>query len=464
MPRVLIIDDDDMYADMLTATVEHMGHEASSALTLEGGLAEARSKRYDVVFLDVRMPDGNGLEYLPKFKECPSSPEVIIVTGAGDPDGAELAVRSGAWAYVQKGSSIKDITLPLVRALEYRREKASSTIPVVLKRDGIIGSSPKIRRSLERMAQGANSNANFLITGETGTGKELFARAIHANSPREAGAFVVVDCAALPSTLVESVLFGHEKGSFTGADRAQDGLVAQADKGTLFLDEVGEMPLAVQKNFLRVLQEHHFRPVGGQKEIKSDFRMVAATHRNLDEMAEAGRFRSDLLYRLKAFVIELPPLRECLEDIKDLAMYHMTRLCEQNKIGTKGMSPEFLEALTRYHWPGNTRELVNTLAAAIAAAREEPTLYSQHLPPHIRIYIARSSVGERPLADEPAPSEESRPVMPSLHEYRETLEKQYFRNLMNAVEGDVKTACEISGLSRSRLYDLLKKYEVARPN
>ena len=464
MANVLIIDDDAIFSEMLAMTVSRMSHTVDTAMTLEDGLRKATSEYIDVVFLDVRMPDGNGLDYLPQFAETPSQPEVIIITGLGDPDGAEMAIRSGAWAYVQKGSSIKEITLPLARALQYRQEKTTRPAPVSLKRNGIIGNSPRLRSALDLMAQAANSHSNVLITGETGTGKEVFARAIHENSSRSENNFVVVDCAALPATLVESVLFGHERGSFTGADRAQEGLVAQANKGTLFLDEVGELPMAMQKAFLRVLQEHHFRPVGGNKMIKSDFRLVAATNRTLDDMVSKGQFRSDLLYRLRTFVIELPGLREFKEDIKELAMYHMVELCERNMTGTKGFSSEFLNALMAYDWPGNVRELVHTLDRAIASAQDEPTLYSKHLPPHIRIQLARSAVMEDSGASrqpETTPIPDRR--LPKLAEYRENMERQYFKELVAISEGDMKRACDISGLSRSRLYDLLKKYEIGKP-
>jgi len=459
----LIIDDDEIFGEMLRQTIEHMGYEASCALTLEEGWRRASTQETDVIFLDVRMPDGNGLDFLPRLRETPSYPEIIIITGLGDPDGAEMAIKSGAWDYIQKGSSIKNITLPLLRALQYREEKRAAKTKVVLKREGIIGQSPKISVCLDLMARAANSKANVLITGETGTGKELFARAIHENSPRAKNNFVVVDCAALPATLVESVLFGYEKGAYTGADHAHDGLILQADQGTLFLDEVGELSLNIQRAFLRVLQEQRFRPVGGKREKMSDFRLVAATNRNLEDLAAQGEFRQDLLFRLKSFVIELPPLRECLDDVKDLALYHMARLCERNGIGIKGFSPEFLSALTAYHWPGNVRELVNTLDRALVAARDEPTLYPKHLPSNIRIFLARSSVTDKAApADSPEIIRSPAKPLPTLQELRENTERQYLQDLMVMTRGDVNQACLLSGLSRSRLYELLKKYSVNR--
>jgi two-component system NtrC family response regulator len=219
--------------------------------------------------------------------------------------------------------------------------EADQVMGQALKKTDIIGSSNRLDASFELLAQAAQSDVNVLITGESGTGKELFAKAIHGNSKRAQGNFVIVDCTALPETLVESVLFGHTRGSFTGAYASQDGLVKQADKGTLFLDEIGELPLAIQKSFLRVIQEHRFRPVGGSQEIASDFRLVGATNRSLEDLVKQGQFREDLLFRLRSLVIELPPLRECREDLKELTLHYMGRLCQRFGLESKGFSQEF---------------------------------------------------------------------------------------------------------------------------
>ena len=391
MGYVLIIDDDEIFAKMLSALVKSLGHEATYALTLKDGLRVAATGRADVVFLDVRLPDGTGLEVLPKIREIPSPPEVIIITGAGDPDGAELAIKNGAWDYIEKLFSTERITLSLVRALEYREGKKARK-PVALKLEGIIGSGPKMRACFDLLAQAANSEANVLLYGETGTGKELFARAIHANSPRASRNFVVVDCAALPENLIESALFGHEKGAFTGADKAQIGLVKQADGGTLFLDEVGELPPVMQKAFLRVLQERRFRPLGG-REQESDFRLVAATNRDLPQMVKSGQFRKDLLFRLQAITFNLPPLRELRKDFREISLYHLDRLCQKYGLSPKGFSPDFFEALEAHNWPGNVRELINTLDKALAEARFDPVLFPRHLPLHIRVMVTRAAVG-----------------------------------------------------------------------
>ena len=359
MEKILIIDDSQVTCELLSMFIKKLGYEAKYVLTLQEGLEQVLSEEFDVVFLDVNMPDGNGLDMLPKIKEAVYDPEVIIITSFGNPDGAEIAIKSGAWDYIEKTPSPKKLMLTLTRALEYRKKKKTNKQAFVLKREGIIGNSPKIKTCLDFIAQAANSSANVLITGQTGTGKELFARAIHDNSHRQNNNFVVVDCASLPATLIESVLFGHEKGAVTGAYKSKVGLIMQADKGTLFLDEVGELPLNLQKAFLRVLQEQRFRPVGSKDEIKSDFRLLAATNKDLDEMVSQKFFREDFLFRLRSLSIELPPLKERLEDIKPLAFYYINEICLRYQVDIKGFSSGFLDALTTYEWPGNVREVLN---------------------------------------------------------------------------------------------------------
>ncbi len=456
MANVLVIDDDELISEMLCLMVEDMGHRASYALTIQDGITKASSEAFDVVFLDIRMPDGNGLEVLPKIHGLPSQPEVIIITGLGDPDGAEIAIKNGAWDYIEKSSSTKEMALPFARALQYREEKKARKPLAALKVTGIIGMSRSMHGCLDLLAQAAYSEVNVLITGETGTGKEVFARAIHDNSSRAESNFVVVDCTALPETLVESVLFGHEKGSFTGADKAQEGLVKHAHQGTLFLDEIGELPLSIQKAFLRVLQEHRFRPVGAKQELISNFRLVAATNRNLDKLVREGTFRSDLLFRLRTLTIELPTLSARKEDMKDLAMFHMARVCERYQIGTKGFSPEFFDALMAYDWPGNVRELVNAIERAVTAAYTSPTLFPKHLPVEIRVKIARSAVKK-----EAPPSVSRETALISLTDYRLASERQYLQDLMFQTKGNIREACHISGLSRSRLYALLKEHSIS---
>ena len=466
MGNVLIIDDDELFCEMLSDMVTDMGHGVKFTQSLNEGVVEAISGSYDVVFLDVRMPDGSGLRALPKIRELTDPPEVIIITGAGDPDGAELAMVNGAWDYIEKQSSIKRMTLPLVRALQYREEKKVKKPAVALKLEGIVGDSLKMQACYNVVAQAADSDANVLIFGETGTGKELFARAVHANSHRSNKNFVVVDCAALPESLVETVLFGNEKGAFTGADKPRIGLIKQADGGTLFLDEVGELPLTMQKAFLRVLQERRFRPLGARQEVESNFRLLAATNRDLDQAVAEGTFRKDLLFRLRSLSLTLPPLRDHLEDIKDLVLFHTDKLCESYGIPQKGFAPEFFECLLAFRWPGNVRELINTLDRAIAEARHEPTLYPNHLPGHIRIQAARNTVIREIPGLSPASAASAGVNLPKLRDYREAAvaqaERDYLKELMVLAKNDLLEACRISDLSQPRLYALLKKHRVSR--
>ncbi len=467
MSNILIIDDEKHICDMLNNAIGRMGHNVDFAHDIKGGIEKTRKDDYDIVLLDVRLPDGNGLSLLPEMTSSPTCPEVIIMTGNGDPDGAEAAIKNGAWDYIQKPLLLDAVTLSLTRALQYRQEKMAAGRTVVLKRDGIIGISPTISNCLDLVAQASLNDTNVIITGETGTGKELFAYAIHENSRRRKNNFVVVDCAALPETLVESTLFGHVKGTFTGADRDRDGLIRQADKGTLFLDEIGELPLKVQKSFLRVLQERRFRPVGGKDEIKSDFRLVAATNRDLNQMVREGKFRQDLFFRINSIAIDLPPLRERGKDIRLLATNAILGICQREKIGTKGFSPEFMDMLEACPWPGNVRELKNVIEGAISKARYEPTLFPKHLPEYIRINLARSSVNNN-LTGSPhsAVKEQVSYNLPTIKEFRETIlyenEKHYLNNLLSLTNGNIREACRISGLGRARLYDLMKTHGIQR--
>jgi two-component system NtrC family response regulator len=377
-----------------------------------------------------------------------------------------LAIKKGAWDYIEKPLSVKDVMLCIDRVLKYREEKQAKAKPVVLERAGIIGDSPKLRVCLDVLAQAASSEANVLITGETGTGKEMFAWALHKNSGRAGQNFVVLDCAALPETLVESTLFGHVRGAFTSADKARDGLIRQAHGGTLFLDEVGELPMSIQRAFLRVLQERRFRPVVGGQEIASDFRLIAATNRNLESMAKTGGFREDLLFRLRTIVLDLPALRDVREDIKELVLNYLAKFCEQYEVPMKGFSPEFLEILIAYNWPGNVRELIQALEKAVVSAKDEPVLFPKHLPEHIRVDLARASVLRKrpslPTVEDVAVMSEN---LVSLKDVRDAglakIERDYLQALMQRTHGDVPEACRISGLSRSRLYTLLKKYRVS---
>lgn len=468
--RILIIDSDESFITTLSGEITHMGHQVVVAHTLAKGLKNAKASLCDVIFLNEKMPDGSGLDALPSLIETASLPEVIILSDAADADQAEHAIKMGAWDYVERPATASSMALSLIRAIQYRAKKNLRQPHTTLNqevRKEIVGDSPQIRRCLDRLALSAGSDANVLLSGETGTGKELFAWAIHNNSRRAGHRFVVVDCAALPETLVESILFGYERGAFTGAEKSQSGLIKRADGGTLFLDEVGEMPLSVQKSFLRVLQEHKFRQVGGGTVLRSNFRLIAATNRDLGKMVRLHRFRKDLLYRLRAFTIELPTLRERASDIGKIAAHHVAEICEGYQQPVKSFSPDFIDFLCRYEWPGNVRELVNALERAVAAARQEPVLFPKHLPVYIRVHLARASVEQESASETVTDEAQSSTVqcepLPRLVDLRDAaikeLERNYLCNLM-AQASTMQQACAISGLSRSRLYALLKKHSL----
>lgn len=458
MAKILIIDDDRILAEMLVEQMAGDGHEAASAFNLTDGLALLHHSPFDVVLLDVQLPDGNGLEYIPAIAGTAARPEVIIITGQGEPDGAEKAVVSGAWSYIEKPYVIRELSLQLTRVLQYRKEKLKvSTIPVALKRDKIIGNSPAIRKCLDQVARAAASEVSVLVTGATGTGKELFARAIHENGSRAGKNFVVVDCAALPETLIESTLFGHVKGAFTNADSAQDGLVKHAHQGTLFLDEVGELPLTIQKTFLRLLQEHEYRPVGSTRHVYSDFRVVAATNRNLRECVEKGTFREDLLFRLQAFVINLPELRLRKEDIRGLVLHFVAKLCQRYGMEIKGVAGDFIDALLAYEWPGNVRELYQTMEQVFTNPLLGPTCFAIHLPEKFRVQQARAGVKAKAAA---GPEAAGPGALPTWAAYKNKCELEYICKLKGAAGGNVTEAARLSGISRTRLYQLFEKYGV----
>ena len=462
--RILVIDDDKLVCSSIANVSRTLGYNSAQAFTLEEGLDAVRADPYDIVFLDVRMPDGNGIDIIPQICRNTGSPEVIVITAYGDPDSVDLALSRGAWDYIEKPFSKTDLAQLLKDAVLYHE---SSTLPQTaldFEKEGIIGHSPGMKKCLTLLSKTLSNDASVLISGETGTGKELFARAIHNHSLRAGNNFVVVDCAALPPNLVESILFGHEKGSYTGADRAQHGLVTQAHKGTLFLDEVGELPLSIQKKFLRVLQEGKFRPIGKSSEVESDFRVISATNRDLEDLVQNKRFRKDLLFRLRSITIDLPPLRDRIDDIPDLTNHYLKRHSKKYGMKPKRVSAAFRDILLQYSWPGNVRELIHALESAMAVAHDSPILVPKHLPYHIHVQVKRNAAAKKQS------QHENHRIfgdasLPSLKDVREEavseIEEQYLKELLRQTKSDIKGACKVSGLSRSRLYALLKKYEIS---
>jgi DNA-binding NtrC family response regulator len=465
--EILIIDDDTKICLLLSKLTKRLGHTSRAVHTVGDGLKSCRSEYCDLVLLDLELPDGNGLSILPELVKSPWSPEVIIITGTGNIQGAEIAFEYGAWDFIPKPLNPDEVKLSITRAVQYHNEKQAVQKPMLFSREGIVGESSALKACLELVAQAANTETAILITGETGAGKELIARAIHNNSTRMKDRFVVVDCASLPASLIESALFGYEKGAFTGAVTSRSGMIKQADNGTLFLDEVGELPLTMQKTFLRVLQERCFRPVGAETDVQSDFRLVAATNRDLGAMVDTGEFRKDLLYRLRSIEINVPSLRERRTDIISLVMKHLEKRNLSTDTELKGCSPEFIQVLQTYDWPGNVRELLNALDHALVSAGNTSVLHPVHLPLQIRLPHLKDQLTDDDT--DLCSSSESllqNETLPLIREYRdamlETAEKAYLVELMRRTRGRIKAACRMSGLSESRLHALLKKYNTPR--
>ncbi|WP_169725322.1 sigma-54 interaction domain-containing protein [Fundidesulfovibrio putealis] len=400
-------------------------------------------------------------------------PKVLVVVDKPDITELEFVLREGALDYIQRDNAIEHLQALLTRLDGVLFEEELSWADVG-ERFHIFGSCSEMRKCLKTVAKASKSDVSVLIHGDTGTGKELFARAIHGLSERRNENLIVVDCASLPATLVESILFGYSKGAFTGADSKSEGLVMRAHKGTLFLDEVSELPIDLQKNFLRVLQERRFRPVGAKSEVESDFRLVAATNKDLSQMVKEGLFRADLLYRIQSLKLNLPPLRERREDLIGLANQLLLKSCEKNRVPMKSFSKEFLEILRRHDWPGNVRELENVLDSVVAISHNQPIIYPEQLPFYIRVKAAKRSLGQEgtpaPRVDpmqEPTREWSGRPL-PSYKAYRnellESMERQYFRELQRSSRGDIAKAMKMANLSRARLYEFYKKYNLTGAN
>ncbi len=470
MARILVIDDDETFSYVLKRACSRQGHEVVlSASACEA--KDASTGMFDVVFLDISLPDGNGLSLLPLLLGNEGHPEIIVITGHDNRDWLEEALLAGAWDFIRKDDSLETVLAALEQALLYHQNRCGARSSpgqqtMQLRRNRLVGSGAAISRCLETVRQCADSDVCVLLSGETGTGKEVFARTIHENSGRQNGPFVVVDCAAIPENLAESLLFGHVRGAFTGAVTRENGLIPEADGGTLFLDEVGELPLSLQKVFLRVLQEKRVRPVGSIQEHPCDFRLIAATNRNLEHMVAEESFRRDLFYRLQTVHIPLPPLRERQEDILPLAQHFCGHFSELYGLSAKQLATGTASALQMYDWPGNVRELCGAVERSILAAGWASVVFPQHLPTGIRIHAATQRLATLSAPREKEIASVSEGTLPSYAAFREQVwqkeEGCYLARVLEQAEGNILKACEITGLSRSRLYALLKRHGLTR--
>lgn len=469
MTEILIIDDDEIFSKQMALYIDRMGYECQLASNLKMGLEMAKASFCDIIFLDVILPDSNGLTGINNLKSLNSSPEVVIITGDGDIDGAEIALNEGAWDYLVKPPAYNKIKLLIQRIIQFRSQKTRVDQQVFFTREGIIGESPQLKAILNKTAKASISDGNVFITGETGTGKELIAKVLHSNSHRCDQPFVVVDCTNLPDTLAGNILFGHRKGTYTGADKNRSGLIKLADGGVLFLDEVGDLSLNVQKSLLRVLQEKKFRPIGAKNEVDCNFRVVSASNKDLKGLVDQGKFRRDLYYRLVVFHIDLPPLRQRSGDVKVLLNHYIQAICDQMEISVKGISNDFVEMLDSYDWPGNIRELINLLHLVIANAFEEPMVYPHFLPKEFRIKILQKKISTKTAKDDIRSNvfltigHASTKSILRYKEFREyvnnLMESKYIDYLSTLPIKNVSEICRMSGLSRSRIYQLFQKHK-----
>jgi len=440
--KILIVDDELIIRDSLRDWLVDEGYDISTAEDATKGLRILEDENPAVVIVDLIMPGIDGIEFLRRAKESKPDIEVVVMTAYASIATAIAAIKEGAYDYIEKPFSPDKITLILEKLVNHRKliEENLSLQEKLDERDkidDIVTRSPKMKQIIELTRVVANSNASVLITGESGTGKELVARAIHSNSPRSKRAFVAVSCAALPESLLESELFGHEKGAFTGAVTRRKGKIELAHNGTLFLDEIGEMSPNIQVHLLRVLEEREFTRVGGNELIKVDVRLVSATNRDLQAALRDNEFREDLYYRLNVVTIALPPLRERAEDILLLAEYFLKKFAIENMKRVTGFSKEVTEFLFKYPWPGNVRELENTIERAVILAQEE-------------------EIQLKDLLQKNSPLVVSTPANYTLRE----VENRHIREVLEDTGGNFSHAAKMLGISRVTLYNKVKKYKI----
>jgi two-component system response regulator HydG len=460
--RVLIVDDEPDMVENCARILGRAGYDCLTATDPRRGLAMLETERPDLLLTDLKMPEVDGMELLRRARDLDPAMPVIVTTAFATIESAVAAVKEGAFDYLPKNFAVEQLRVAVDRALRHRglelenrnlREQLQKTYGL----ENIIGRSPAMTRVFELVKKAARSEANILVVGESGTGKELIARAIHANSPRAAQAFVPVDCASLPENLLESELFGHEKGAFTGAVKSKQGLMEVAHRGTIFLDEIAELPIGLQVKLLRALQERQIRRVGGTAILNVDVRVVSATNRELREAVLKGHFREELYYRVNVIAITLPPLRERAGDVHLLAHAFLKKY-GQGRV--RGIDEEAMAALEAYPWPGNVRELQNVLERACALAESENVtrrdLAEHVLQPGVR--PAAGIVAGAPEATLEAGSELS--LKDAKDKWMQVLEASYLRDLLARHDGNVSAAAKAAGIDRKTFHRLINKYRL----
>jgi two-component system response regulator HydG len=450
---VLIADDDAGHLAALQTIMKSWGYRVEGTDDGSGAVAKVREKPFDLILMDVRMAEMSGLEALKTIKKYNPAIPILIMTAYSSVESAVEALKAGAYDYLTKPLDFDVLNMTVERAIEHTNLKAEN-LDLKRRLQGsftlahIIGKSPAMKDLLDMVAMVAPTEATALITGESGTGKELIAKAIHYNSPRKDRPFVVVNCAALTETLLESELFGHEKGAFTGADRRRDGRFMQANRGTFFLDEIGEMSLTMQAKLLRVIQEREIQRVGSDATLKVDVRILAATNRDLMEEVASQRFREDLFYRLNVVTLRVPPLRERHEDIPLLAKHFLDRYSDKNRKQMKGFTPLAMDMLLKYDWPGNVRELENAVERAVILVPGD-YITEREFPLNITRSYAHTT-------------DATPPRTASTHNHSlDEVEREVILATLKATEGNKSEAARRLRITRKTLHKKLQKYGVS---
>ncbi len=447
---VLVVDDDEGHLSVVKTVIKSWGYDVEGADDGTKAIEKAKERPFGLIVMDVRMAEMSGIEALKVIKEYNPAIPILIMTAYSSVESAVEALKAGAYDYLTKPLDFDVLKLTLERALDHTslrvenlelKKKLRSSHDLA----NIIGKSQPMKELIEMVAMVAPSEATALITGESGTGKELIARSIHYNSGRKEGPLVTVNCAALTETLLESELFGHEKGAFTGADRRREGRFMQADKGTIFLDEIGEMSSVMQAKLLRVIQDREIQRVGSDFTLKVDVRILAATNRDLQEDVSAGRFREDLYYRLNVVTLRVPPLRERVEDIPLLAQHFLETYARKNKKRMKGLTPLAMDMFLKYDWPGNVRELENAVERAVILGPGD-YITEKELPLSITKAYPHAEEIDRP----PTVSKEPQ----SLQE----AEKEAVLTALKASGGNKSETARVLGITRKTLHKKLQKY------
>ncbi len=462
-PQILIIDDETSICRACSLILAEQGYSESSRTTGKAGLREALSGDYDIILLDMRLPDLDGMQILAELREKKPEIQIIVMTGYSSVQNAVEAMKAGAFDYLAKPFTEDDIILTVKKAVAAKRLRDENAVlrNQLFERfdfNNIVGEDPAILDVFDRIKKVAETDSTVLITGESGTGKELFAGAIHVQSSRSAQRYVTLDCSTLSASLLESELFGHVKGAFTGATHNKQGIFGIADRGTLFLDELANLNLETQSKLLRVMESREYKPVGGSRTLKTDVRMVAATNRDLSELVGDGSFREDLFYRLNVFPIRIPPLRDRKEDIPRLA-YHFLRLfCRQMGKQIEGFSDDALAALIDHRWPGNVRQLRNTVERLVIMA-DKTFLDRESLAGHVQL---KSTCDIPDPGSIPETLEELKAVKKEfLENVYGRLEKNFLTRALDDCHGNITHAAKKVGMQRSNFSTLMKKYTIS---